>query len=63
MKFVLIFMMYSGHFGSVSTSAEFEDKAACDVALKSIIDTDRYASKEEPHDSYILGFCFPKASK
>lgn len=63
MKFVLIFMMYSGHFGSVSTTAEFDDKTACDVALKAIRETYQYALKEEPHDSYILGECFPKASQ
>lgn len=63
MKFVLIFIAVATHFPPYSVTAEFDDKPACDVALKAIRETQRLTVRDEPHNAYILGECFPKASQ
>lgn len=63
MKYVLIFMLLTQEFGSVSVTAEFDDKPACTVALEALRETQSRAFDSEPHNGYLVGECYPKGSK
>lgn len=56
--FVLIFALLTQELGSVSLSAEFHSREACEEASEDLYEMHR--GVDEPHNAYLHAKCYPK---